>query len=683
MLHLVAAIFSNCDLAHIAAANSIASFTHRFGANPLTLPVDYVRHGWILVPIPSGQKGPTSSGWNTRERCVSTPERAAQLTANVGLAHAYSGTCSIDIDDLERAAAYLQKHDIDLDVLLNAPDAVRISSGRANRAKLLYRLATPLTSKKIIEDKQNIIDFRCATRSGTSVQDVLPPSIHPETCLPYTWEYGDEIFGDWRSLPTIPDDLLNLWQSLLDRSQPVNEPPLDRSQPVNLDELRELLMHHDPGCDRDAWVRILAAVHYETLGSADGLELANEWSKGSEDKYSGPQDVERVWRSFHGQGEHLVTAGSLRIQQPADIDDFEPISAIEDNDPLFVSNDKAGERFKPIQWGEFACGKPPRWLVRHVIPQAELVVVYGESGSGKTFLVLDMVACISRGIPWRGLRVLQGPVFYICAEGIGGFRSRSVAYSRQHGIDLALQPFHVIPDAPNFLKGEDALAVAKWIAQMGGAAVIVVDTLSAVTPGANENAGEDMGNVIAHCKGLHRATGAVVVLIHHSGKDAAKGARGWSGLRAAADAEIEVVRHGDDPGCGRSASITKQKDGEDGAAFGFKLNPVLIGVDDEGEDMTSCVIEHTEAPPAGSKPRELGGLESDIYKVLSDMLSVEGGGSSVSVEDLVTGVIKGMVKNESGKDRRRERVRRSLESLVRSKIIFLQDERVSVKEFDV
>ena len=130
------------------------------------LPEQYVAHGWSLVPIPDGLKGPSgpgTTGWNKRKRCV----LPSTWRGNVGLAHAYSGTCAIDIDDLEHAAAFLKGHAIDLDVLLKAPDAVLISSGRPNRAKLLYRLAEPLPSKKIIEKvdglKQNIIDFRCAT----------------------------------------------------------------------------------------------------------------------------------------------------------------------------------------------------------------------------------------------------------------------------------------------------------------------------------------------------------------------------------------------------------------------------------------------------------------------------------------------------------------------------------------
>lgn len=649
----------------------------------MTSPVDYVRHGWVLVPIPEGQKGPTAKGWNTRDRCVSTEERAARLDANIGLAHAYSGTCSIDFDDLERAAAYLKEHQIDVNMLLKAPDAVRISSGRANRAKLLYRLETPLPSLKLVEytaddgKKYKALELRCATSKGTTVQDVLPPSIHPDTGKPYAWEYGDELIGDWRNLPTIPDALLKLWQSLLAPANGLDSAHKASSgaQEINFEFLRQTLAGHNPDAGYDDWLKVGMALHHETDGGPDGFDLWNEWSaKGS--KYKGSNDLEPHWRSFRNDGNRLITLASLRTEIAAAADEFDVVAP----ETTSATIAEAGlSRFRLIPAAEFAQGRDVAWLVRNVIPQAELVVVYGESGSGKSFLILDLVAAIARGVTWRDLRTVSGPVVYICAEGVAGFRRRLRAYSHQTAVPLDDLRLKVIGDAPNLLEGKDALAVAKHIAEDGGASVIVVDTLSAVTPGANENAGEDMGTVIAHCKGLHRATGATVILIHHSGKDAAKGARGWSGLRAAADAEIEVIRHGEASDCTRTATVTKQKDGEDGAIFGFKLAPVLLGVNDEGEDITSCVIEHVEAPKQESKSRELGGVERDVFKVLSDMMPLDGGGSSVDVEDLIAGVIKGMVKNESGKDQRRGRVRRALESLARSEIIGLQDGRVSLQ----
>lgn len=292
------------------------------------LVADYLKAGFVLVPITKGLKGPeglAAKGWNKRERCV-VP---STWDGNIGLAHAYSSTCAIDIDDLTKATQWLQERGVMLGALMDEPEAVRISSGRENRAKLIYKLppgCAPLLSKKIIEAKANIIDFRCASSTGTTVQDVLPPSVHPDTGKPYVWEYADDTIGDWRALPTLPAALLAVWQSLIEKPEPVNGEQSERPEAVSIAELRELLADHDPDMDRDAWVKTLAIIHYETGGSEEGLALADEWSRGSA-KYKGLKDVRTRWRSFHLNREGAATAASLRVDKPASIDEFEVVAA--------------------------------------------------------------------------------------------------------------------------------------------------------------------------------------------------------------------------------------------------------------------------------------------------------------------------------------------------------------------
>jgi RecA/RadA recombinase len=297
------------------------------------------------------------------------------------------------------------------------------------------------------------------------------------------------------------------------------------------------------------------------------------------------------------------------------------------------------DRFRVIPADEFAVGRPMEWVVRGVLPRAELAVIYGESGSGKSFLTLDLCAAISRGLAWRDRSTMAGRCVYVCAEGAGGFRSRLRAYALAKSVELHELPA-VIADAPNLLEVKDAVAITRSILAWGKVDVIVIDTLSATTPGGNENSGEDMGRVLSHCKAIHKKTGALVVLIHHSGKDATRGARGWSGLRAAADAEMEVTRSGDF----RAVTITKMKDGTDGQAFGFKLKSVVLGLTEDGEE-SSCVIEHTELTPANKKWRPQGANQKAIWKMLEQM-SVSG--EAVDENKLLDAVIEsGGDKDES------------------------------------
>lgn len=172
---------------------------------------EYVGAGLALCPIVPGSKGPRLPGWQTRERAITSTKDAARLKG-AGLLHAWSRTCAIDVDDLHGASEWLSAHGVELAELLAAGDAVQIKSGRPNRAKLVYRLPKglePLPSKKIGGASGVLFELRCAAENGLSVQDVLPPSVHPDTGKPYTWAGA----GDWRHLPELPREVLALWQS--------------------------------------------------------------------------------------------------------------------------------------------------------------------------------------------------------------------------------------------------------------------------------------------------------------------------------------------------------------------------------------------------------------------------------------------------------------------------------------
>jgi hypothetical protein len=412
-------------------------------------------------------------------------------------------------------------------------------------------------------------------------------------------------------------------------------------------QARALLADHDPDAPYEDWLRIGMALHHE-FGD-DGLALWDEWSaRGA--KYVGTEDLDSHWRSF-GHHPNPVTLASLRIERPADAGDFDVVEPDEDFQKIETPGER--ERFTPIPAHEFAVGRPMGWHVHGVLPAAELAVVYGASGSGKTFFVLDLVSAIARGALWRERKVERGAVVYVCAEGINGFRQRLKAYAHQVGERLEDLDVGVIADGPNMLDREHALMVAKAVVKHGGASVIVIDTLAASMPGGNENSSEDMGKVLAHCKGLHRATGALVILVHHSGKDESKGARGWSGLRAAADAEMEITEYGET----RKATITKLKDGDDGIDFGFRLLPVPLDVDGE---ITSCIVEHCEVADAPKRKAPLTPHQKIVYDAIVD-LNLD---NRAPIDEAVSAGAEALAHDpQAGRDRRREYAIRHIEAL--------------------
>jgi hypothetical protein len=413
--------------------------------------------------------------------------------------------------------------------------------------------------------------------------------------------------------------------------------------------------------DYDKWLSVGMALHHE-LGPA-GFAVWHDWSKASP-KYTTADYCAERWRSFGRAGSTPVTARSLvhlanqhgaritlRDDTPASAEDFDAVApaAAEPGKPI---------RFQALSLDEFTSQPPPEWLVKGVIPQAGLCVLYGESGSGKTFMALDIAMAMALGTPWRERRVRQCRIVYIAAEGAGGFRNRVVAALRHRGLRASDVPMTVINAAPNLLLKDDALDIVASIKAQGPCGVVIVDTFAQVMPGANENAGEDMGKALAHCRGIHRATGALVLLVHHSGKDASKGARGWSGLKAAADAELEVTRGPQ----GRALRVSKQKDGEDGISWGFGLEIVPVGQDSDGEIITSCIVTEQATPEVGNLARPLGAKEAIVNQVIVEMAQSQTQG--IEVAEVIKEAVARMPAPTDGKrDTRKQHAKRALDAL--------------------
>jgi hypothetical protein len=431
-------------------------------------------------------------------------------------------------------------------------------------------------------------------------------------------------------------------------------------------QLQDALDVLDPSMPHDPWLRVGMALHHETAG--EGFELWNTWSAGGT-QYPGGEALQARWDSFGKGGQTPTTVHALvRLANEAGAHinlavleaggDFQVIA--EDPKVEAASKEKS-DRFKVIGATEFADRPLPTWVVRDVLPKAELVVLFGESTAGKSFVALDMVEAIARGLPWRGKRVKQGRVVYVVAEGGGGFSKRLRAYEIEHQVNHVGVPLGIIHAAPNLIERGDAVEVCKQIVTWGGADVVVVDTFAKTIVGGNENAGEDVGRALANCNGLHRATGAVVVLIHHAGKDASKGARGWSGLKAAADAEIEVLRM---PAGQRLMRTSKQKDGEDGLAWGFDLKSVPVGMNEDGDVETSCVVREADLPAVrqvGDLGRKLGKWEKHVVAAIDVLAKDQTAG--IEKKAVITLAAEREPK-PGGRDVRTQHARRALKTLL-------------------
>lgn len=258
------------------------------------------------------------------------------------------------------------------------------------------------------------------------------------------------------------------------------------------------------------------------------------------------------------------------------------------------------QRLQPIQWADLHLLPKRKPLVYDLLDQGAFSVLYGGSHSGKTFFAIDVSAHVSLGWNWRGKQVEAGTVVYLSIEGGVGIEKRFTAFRSHHGVDVSNAPLYVIPEPIDLCTthADTDLLIERLKALPGPPlALIVVDTVSRALAGGNENSSEDMGALVMNLDRIRSATGAHAMAVHHTGKDVGRGARGHSLLRAAADTEIEITKRD----ASAVATVTKQRDGPGGDRFGFALESVEIGRDEDDRIITSCVVLEDE-PPEKERP---------------------------------------------------------------------------------
>jgi hypothetical protein len=281
---------------------------------------------------------------------------------------------------------------------------------------------------------------------------------------------------------------------------------------------------------------------------------------------------------------------------------------------------------RAVSLADFIQRRRRDYLIKTVLPRRGLALTYGEATSGKTFFVLDLALAVAEGIPWRGHRVTQAGVLWICSEGLDGFGDRLRAYLTHYALEGEAIPFEVIDTPVDLLDGTKHVellidATKDTSERVGTVGLIVVDTLNRVLVGGDENRPEDMSAFVANVSCLSEATGTLVNVIHHAGKDLTRGARGHSSLRGGVDTEIAIA--GADDG-ERVATITKARDGISGTRFGFALQVVDLGLDKDNDPITSCVVVPAEVPASKPKQRPASGVAKAALQALGEALKTHG-----------------------------------------------------------
>jgi len=482
-------------------------------------------------------------------------------------------------------------------------------------------------------------------------------------------------------IPPVTPAVLDLCEKRFGASTPKLADPddpfigLEPRLGLDVDQMEDLLRQLDPDISRDEWIRVGMALHHETEGDDTGFALWNDWSAPGH-KYPGEEALWQQWDSFTrraGPGQRQVTMASvIKLANEATGLTEADLRAVADQ----VAPGNAGPRtpgdfdgkFKAVSAADVVQRPPLDWLIKGILPKGDdPVVIFGAPSAGKSFVAMDLAGAMARGVDWYGRRVKKGRVLIVAAEGGGGMPLRLRAYCKHHGIRPEDLDVAVVDAAPNLMNKEDVQELVKTIVALGDVQAVIADTLAQMTAGANENAGEDMGVALGNAKIIARVTGATVVLVHHSGKDASKGARGWSGIKGAAAAQLEIIRHEDGQ---REILIEKMKDGRDGDRYGFRLATIDLGMDADGDPLESLAVEPVELKPTeNEQPRKNFVRRGRIERHILEMIELEW--SSAQAEDYDTFVKRcadGLPPPEEGKrDNRKFLVVRAISTLTKGK----------------
>ena len=283
------------------------------------------------------------------------------------------------------------------------------------------------------------------------------------------------------------------------------------------------------------------------------------------------------------------------------------------------------------------------WTVDKILPESSaLSVVFGPPSGGKSFTVLDLCCSIDSGSLWHGRKVKQKPVLYLAAEGQAGMLKRIEAWKQKRRVDLptfALLPMPCLIDEDS--QRRELINMIAELPQKPG--IIVLDTLARSMTG-DENSTSDMGKVVIAAGILIEETGAQVIIIHHTGKDEARGPRGAIALTGATDSMFKVVRLKEDKKF--VLLCDRQKDDEPFAPMVFNFTVVDTGfLTVDGSPVTSLVPEFDPEGTAdfgkdnGTKKDKITSPQRRVLKALRDAIKEHGVPLSEEIMERLTGLV--------------------------------------------
>jgi|TARA_B110000495_G_scaffold144219_1_gene127157 hypothetical protein len=585
----------------------MTTYLEKYGPN-------LIEGGYKIVPIKRGTKAPMGIGrWpnivadlNKLEKWISTKNLELE---GVGILCKNNPAVDIDVLDSE-----VSRQMVDA-VLQQCPGGLE-RVGKAPKTLLAYRTDKPF--KKVRSST-----YKCSSGKSHAVeiladkQQYVSFAIHPDTNKPYEWRGKSIADVNSDDLPIIRhDDAIKIveifekiaqekvengeWEKTQNGTSGTSTEANNRVNGSDSTELADIsnlkptldITDQEVKADLaslsadeyDHWVKVGMALYHQYQGSPEGLTIWDDWSQTSTN-YTDERSLTERWSGFAPRGDRkIITFATIRrwANEAKNNNEFKISTR-----PISISFLDVQKKLGPINW-----------LVKDFIEQDTVGLFFGDPGSYKSFLALDIAYHCATGKNWHGCKVVKGPVYYIAGEGHGGLARRQEAWFKHHKPDLSDMHFRFTTGPMDFYSSESAMLIARdieeWAETAGNPVLIVIDTLARNFNG-DENSASEMGKFINNVNDYIRASfECVVLIVHHTGHGEKKRARGSMALKAGIDFEYRVEKSKSNP-LGLELNCTKMKDAVESGKICFEGKELILNFPEEGEEvMTSLVFEKAD-----------------------------------------------------------------------------------------
>jgi len=553
----------------------------------------YIRLGWWVLPLDPGTKKPLGrlvhNGFNDATNDPDTARAwwSQYPTAGIGIALRKSHLVAVDIDPRNGGIETIDQLEAIHGPIVS--DVLALTGGGGQHI---------VFSAQLVEGLPGTlgpgVDLKCDGYIA------VEPTLHPSGKR-YAWDSeSDPLDG------VVPSTLPN-WIRDMSRAKATAPVVATVAPPIDSRRANDALaaLKHINADQRDTWVRVGAAIHNEMPTQA-GFRLWDEWSQRSS-KYD-PQDQMRVWRSFVRKG--LAGVGLNTVFAMAQESGWKNTGSL----PVFAPEPSLLLSLAQLQQASASI----TWSVKWVIPSDSIGVLFGGSGTFKSFIALDYCLHVAHGLNWLGRKTKKGAVIFIAAEGGAGLWRRVEAWHKARGLSWQGIEFYVVPvalalltDSPRVVEAAKAIGVVP--------AVVTVDTMSQTFTGEENSANEVSAYLRAIGNAFRALWHCVSLIVHHSGHAATERPRGSSAIRANVDFMLGCFR--EEKQLLANLECHKQKDGELFDPVSFDLVSHQLGFDEDGDAINSLVAKHINSAEEllSAKSREVSSLRGGKTRALLDI----------------------------------------------------------------